>query len=101
MPFRSLESSQLTPAEQYDLLVNAVTPRPIALVSTLSENGAPNLAVDTPALQELANQKGVAISGKALPFDFGLAFDDGLPFVKAATRASSFAKTGFARIATA
>ncbi len=27
-------------------------------------NGAPNLAVDTPALQELANQKGVAISGK-------------------------------------
>jgi myo-inositol-1-phosphate synthase len=27
-------------------------------------NGAPNLAVDTPALQELARQKGVAISGK-------------------------------------
>jgi myo-inositol-1-phosphate synthase len=27
-------------------------------------NGAPNLAVDTPALIELANQKGVAISGK-------------------------------------
>ena len=27
-------------------------------------NGAPNLAVDTPALQELANAKGVPISGK-------------------------------------
>jgi myo-inositol-1-phosphate synthase len=27
-------------------------------------NGAPNLAVDTPALIELANQRGVAISGK-------------------------------------
>jgi len=27
-------------------------------------NGAPNLAVDTPALQELARRKGVAISGK-------------------------------------
>jgi myo-inositol-1-phosphate synthase len=27
-------------------------------------NGAPNLAVDTPALQELANEKGVPISGK-------------------------------------
>jgi len=27
-------------------------------------NGAPNLAVDTPALQQLANQRGVPISGK-------------------------------------
>jgi myo-inositol-1-phosphate synthase len=27
-------------------------------------NGAPNLAVDTPALQQLANEKGVPISGK-------------------------------------
>ena len=44
MPFRSLEPAQLTPAEQYDLLVNSVTPRPIALVSTLSQNGGPNLA---------------------------------------------------------
>src|SRR5678810_446006 len=27
-------------------------------------NGAPNLAVDTPALQQLANERGVPISGK-------------------------------------
>lgn len=44
MPFRSFDAAELTPSERYDLLVNLVTPRPIALVSTLSTDGVPNLA---------------------------------------------------------
>ncbi len=44
MDFVSLDPSALTPAESYRILVNAVTPRPIALISTVSGAGTPNLA---------------------------------------------------------
>lgn len=44
MPFRSFACSDLTPAECYEILVTAVTPRPIALVSTISKSGVANLA---------------------------------------------------------
>jgi len=44
MPFRTFDPAELSPSEKYDLLVNLVTPRPIALVSTLSLDGVPNLA---------------------------------------------------------
>lgn len=44
MPFQSFLSQELTASECYDLLVNTVTPRPIALVSTVSKEGGTNLA---------------------------------------------------------
>jgi flavin reductase (DIM6/NTAB) family NADH-FMN oxidoreductase RutF len=44
MDFVSLDPRALTPAESYRILVNAVSPRPIALVSTVSAAGIPNLA---------------------------------------------------------
>jgi len=42
--FRTFDSEALAPQEIYPLLVHAVSPRPIALTSTLSETGEPNLA---------------------------------------------------------
>lgn len=39
-----LDCHTLSPSDAYRLLTLAVTPRPIALVSTLSPDGAPNLA---------------------------------------------------------
>lgn len=44
MPERSINPSELSDAEIYHLLVNLITPRPIALVSTISNTGIPNLA---------------------------------------------------------
>jgi len=44
MAFRSFGTSDLSLSERYDVLVNVVTPRPIALVSTISADGMPNLA---------------------------------------------------------
>jgi flavin reductase (DIM6/NTAB) family NADH-FMN oxidoreductase RutF len=44
MPSVSLCPGDLTSAQLYDLLVEAVQPRPIALVSTISKEGIPNLA---------------------------------------------------------
>lgn len=44
MAFRSLDPKTLTPSESYRILVNAIAPRPIALVSTLSADGIANLA---------------------------------------------------------
>ena len=39
-----LTASDLTPRERYRLLIGCIVPRPIALVSTLSPEGRPNLA---------------------------------------------------------
>ena len=39
-----LDFSQLTAAQRYKLLVGLVVPRPIALVSTLGQNGIVNAA---------------------------------------------------------
>jgi flavin reductase (DIM6/NTAB) family NADH-FMN oxidoreductase RutF len=44
MPSVSLRPDELTSSQLYDLLVEAVQPRPIALVSTVSKEGVPNLA---------------------------------------------------------
>lgn len=46
MPERTLafEPSELPASALYDLLIEAVQPRPIALVSTVSKDGRPNLA---------------------------------------------------------
>jgi flavin reductase (DIM6/NTAB) family NADH-FMN oxidoreductase RutF len=44
MAFRTLQASSLPAADAYRILVNVITPRPIALVSTISAGGAPNLA---------------------------------------------------------
>jgi len=43
-PFVSVTLSELTPREAYSLLVEAIIPRPIAFVSTVSAEGVPNLA---------------------------------------------------------
>ncbi|MGT2744492.1 flavin reductase family protein [Streptococcus phocae subsp. phocae] len=40
----SIEQSQLTPKEEYKILIGTVIPRPIAFVSTLSKEGHLNLA---------------------------------------------------------
>jgi flavin reductase (DIM6/NTAB) family NADH-FMN oxidoreductase RutF len=42
--FVSVDLSELSPREAYSLLVEAVIPRPIAFVSTISAGGVPNLA---------------------------------------------------------
>jgi flavin reductase (DIM6/NTAB) family NADH-FMN oxidoreductase RutF len=42
--FIGIDPAQLTPQEAYRILLNCVAPRPIAFVSTLSPEGAPNLA---------------------------------------------------------
>lgn len=39
-----IATSDLTPDRIYKLLVNSIVPRPIALVSTLNDDGAPNAA---------------------------------------------------------
>lgn len=44
MVFVSVDPSKLTPSQAYDLLVHAIQPRPIAFVSTMSEQGEENLA---------------------------------------------------------
>lgn len=38
------DPAALTPTERYKLLIGGIVPRPIALVSTISPSGAPNLA---------------------------------------------------------
>jgi len=38
------ELAQLPPLERYKLLIGLVIPRPIAWISTFSENGVPNCA---------------------------------------------------------
>lgn len=40
----SLESKDLSPKEKYFYLIGGIAPRPIALVSTISKKGIPNLA---------------------------------------------------------
>jgi flavin reductase (DIM6/NTAB) family NADH-FMN oxidoreductase RutF len=42
--FLSVDAADLSPLQAYQFLVNCVAPRPIALVSTLSVEGEPNLA---------------------------------------------------------
>lgn len=44
MAFRSLDPGMIAPSESYRILVSAVAPRPIALVSTISSRGVANLA---------------------------------------------------------
>lgn len=44
MAFVTLDPTELAPAERYRILVSAIVPRPIALVSTVSASGQPNLA---------------------------------------------------------
>jgi flavin reductase (DIM6/NTAB) family NADH-FMN oxidoreductase RutF len=44
MAFRSFDPATMTDVERYRFLVNIVVPRPIALVSSVSASGAPNLA---------------------------------------------------------
>ena len=44
MEMRHIEPKDLSVPEVFGLLVGGVTPRPIALVVTISENGTPNLA---------------------------------------------------------
>lgn len=39
-----LDPASLAPADRYKLLIGCIVPRPIALVSTVSPSGAPNLA---------------------------------------------------------
>jgi len=41
---RTVDPADLTPGEAYELLTQAITPRPIAFVSTISTDGVPNLA---------------------------------------------------------
>ncbi len=43
-PVRTFDSSTTDPVKLYSMLVHAVAPRPIALVSSLSEDGIANLA---------------------------------------------------------
>lgn len=43
-PFRGFDPAELSPGEAHRLLLHCVAPRPIALTSTLSPDGAPNLA---------------------------------------------------------
>lgn len=43
-PTIAIDPAELSPTELYGLLVSAVVPRPIALVSTISAAGYPNLA---------------------------------------------------------
>ena len=43
-PMRALDPEELEIAQRYRLLISSVTPRPIALVSTLDAEGRPNLA---------------------------------------------------------
>jgi flavin reductase (DIM6/NTAB) family NADH-FMN oxidoreductase RutF len=40
----TFDFGQLTPRERYQLLIGAVVPRPIALVTTISKDGVPNAA---------------------------------------------------------
>jgi len=42
--FIGFDAAQIPPLESYRILLNCVAPRPIAFVSTLSAEGAPNLA---------------------------------------------------------
>lgn len=44
LEFTHIDPTQVSPREAYALLLNCVAPRPIAFVSTLSADGAPNLA---------------------------------------------------------
>lgn len=44
MDFTHIDPAQISAREAYALLLNCVAPRPIAFVSTLSPDGAPNLA---------------------------------------------------------
>lgn len=44
MSERSINPNELSASQIYHLLVNLITPRPIAFVSTLSSSGVPNLA---------------------------------------------------------
>ena len=39
-----LDPTRLTPMQRYKLLIGCIVPRPIAFVSTVSPDGAPNLA---------------------------------------------------------
>jgi flavin reductase (DIM6/NTAB) family NADH-FMN oxidoreductase RutF len=39
-----IDADSLTPSQVYALMIRAITPRPIAWVSTISPNGIPNLA---------------------------------------------------------
>jgi flavin reductase (DIM6/NTAB) family NADH-FMN oxidoreductase RutF len=41
---REIDPTEISDSERYRILVNAIVPRPIALVSTVSAAGAPNLA---------------------------------------------------------
>ncbi len=63
--FRSLSPEELGPQGAYRLLTYAVAPRPIALVSTVSEDGLPNLAPYSFYMAGGANPPSVAFSPTA------------------------------------
>jgi flavin reductase (DIM6/NTAB) family NADH-FMN oxidoreductase RutF len=44
MPLHEFDVNRMTPGERYRLLIGAIVPRPIAFVSTVSREGATNLA---------------------------------------------------------
>ncbi|HVK05201.1 MAG TPA: flavin reductase family protein [Armatimonadaceae bacterium] len=60
--FRAILPSELGPREAYALLLNCVSPRPIAFVSTLSAEGRPNLAPFSYFMAGGANPPSVVVS---------------------------------------
>ena len=60
--FQGFDAATLSPPDVYRLLVNAVAPRPIAFVSSVSEDGVPNLAPFSYFMAGGANPPSVAFS---------------------------------------
>jgi flavin reductase (DIM6/NTAB) family NADH-FMN oxidoreductase RutF len=60
--FIGIDATRLSPQESYRILLNCVSPRPIAFVSTLSPDGAPNLAPFSYFMAGGANPPSVAFS---------------------------------------
>ncbi len=61
-PFLAFDPAKLPPAVAYRLLVNAVAPRPIAFISSVSAEGVPNLAPFSFFMAGGANPPSVAFS---------------------------------------
>jgi flavin reductase (DIM6/NTAB) family NADH-FMN oxidoreductase RutF len=62
MSHRAISPDSLEPRQRYALLLHCVSPRPIAFVSTLSPDGAPNLAPFSYFMTGGANPPSVVIS---------------------------------------
>ncbi len=60
--WRTYSSADFTPQQAYQFLTRMVSPRPIALVSTLSKQGAPNLAPFSFYMAGGANPPSICIS---------------------------------------